>query len=62
MCQKIQPARGAAVSIKPGVERSETPGSSTQETYRAREAGDSGFDYKNIIRDDSSVGYSAGCE
>jgi len=36
--------RGAADSIKPGVERSETPGSATKETSRARRAGDSGCD------------------
>jgi hypothetical protein len=33
-------ARVAADSIKPGVERSETPGLSTQKTCRAREAAD----------------------
>jgi len=38
-------AREAADSIKPGVERSETPGSPTSEACRAREAADRGLDY-----------------
>jgi len=34
------------VSIKPGVKRSETPGSSTRKPCRAREAADSVRDYE----------------
>ena len=39
----------AGDSVEPGVERSATPGSSTQKTCRARGAGDSGNDKTNPL-------------
>jgi hypothetical protein len=42
--------RGADEGIKPGVERSETPGRQTQKSCRAREAADRGRDCENTIR------------
>ena len=38
--QPTQPVRGAAGSIKPGEERSETPGTQCKEIGKAREAAD----------------------
>jgi hypothetical protein len=41
--------RGAGDSIKPGVERSGTPGTVVEKITKAREAADSGCDYKNVL-------------
>jgi hypothetical protein len=51
---KSNPACGAGDSVKPGVERSETPGSQSEKT-RAREAGDSLHNTANAIA--HSVGW-----
>jgi hypothetical protein len=53
-------ARGAGASVKPGVERSETPGSINRKTCRAREAADRGRIKKTSFVDDLPVGRSAG--
>jgi len=46
--------RGAEVGIKPGVERSETSGSSISKTCEARDPADSGS-IANVNRDDSTI-------
>ena len=57
----IEPAeRGEG--IEPGVERSGTPGTQQPKNCGAREAAESGRDYKTVNRDDSTVGRFADSE
>src|SRR6266516_4321588 len=56
----IKPAKRGD-SIKPGVERSGTPGSLTQNTFSARGVVDSGLG-TNVNHDDSTAGRSVDCE
>ena len=58
---KISEARGAGVGIKPGVERSETPGTRSLKTLKARGAAESGI-ITGYVRNRTAIGRSAGSD